>query len=170
MERRGGGNHKSNNSISPFDTKLINRLPIYCDILSNFSEGLKNFFHYSDKKFSTKRKKIIKPMKKIQRATNSSLDKGKTVVWKAANCKNRLSIFSNSFRFCQCQPIYELSSPVFPVFHRETVNQLALDCPFIGKLSSLQDYFFPSARNGDFTLVHRREFPENFSLLFLPRA
>ena len=66
-----------------------------------------------------------------------------TVVWKAANCKNRLSIFSNSFRFCQCQPIYELSPPVFPVFHRETVLLVALDCPFIGKLSSLQDYFLP---------------------------
>ena len=77
MERRGGGNHKSNNSILPFDTKITNRLPIYRDTFSNFSEGLKKIFHYSDKNFSTKRKKIIKPMKKIQRATNSSLDKGK---------------------------------------------------------------------------------------------
>ena len=58
MERRGGGNHKSNNSILPFGTKIINRLPIYCDILSNFSDGLKKIFHYSDKKFSTKRKKL----------------------------------------------------------------------------------------------------------------
>ena len=37
--------------------------PIYYNIFSNFSEGLKKYFHYSDKKFSTKRKKIVKPMK-----------------------------------------------------------------------------------------------------------
>ena len=37
--------------------------PTYYNIFSNFFEGLKKIFHYSDKKFSTKRKKIFKPMK-----------------------------------------------------------------------------------------------------------
>jgi hypothetical protein len=78
---------------------------IRCNFFSNFSGGLKKNFHYSDKKFSTKRKKFIKPMKnKFGR-----LQTAKIVYpfFPTSFASASLKPMPNEV-LCQCQPIYEL--------------------------------------------------------------
>ena len=79
--------------------------PTYCIFFSNFFDGLKKNYHYSEKIFSTKRKKIFKPMKnKIGRLQTTKIV---YPFFPTPFASTSMKPIPNEVR-CQCQPIYEL--------------------------------------------------------------
>jgi hypothetical protein len=74
-------------------------------VFFKFFTGLKKNYHYSEKTFSTKRKKIVKPMKnKIGRLQTTKIV---YPFFPTPFASASLKLMPNEVH-CQCQPIYEL--------------------------------------------------------------